>query len=303
MRVLVAGGTGFIGPALIRSLSARGDGVVALVRDIVSASKILPPEVQVVQWDGRTVGEWGTLISTIDAIVNLSGASIGAGRWTAARKTTLRVSRIAPTRALVDAIRASGVRPRVLVNASAVGYYGMTGEGVTTEQSAAGTDFLGVVCQEWEQEAQDAASLGVRVVLPRFAVVLAEGGGALERMILPFRLFVGGRLGSGKQWYPWVHRDDAVAAICFFLDRENIRGPVNVVAPGIVLMRQFADDLGRVLGRPSWLAVPSFVLKALFGEMSGLILYGRHIKPERLENEGFHFRHPALPSALRSILA
>jgi uncharacterized protein len=302
MRVLVAGGTGFIGPALIRSFLARGDSVVALVRNITSATKALPPEVHFVQWDGRTVGVWGRLMGNIDAVVNLSGASIGAGRWTRARKELIRESRIAPTRALIDAIRLSEVRPRVLVNASAVGYYGLTGEEAATEHSAAGTDFLGTVCQDWEKEADKGASLGVRVVLPRLGVVLAEGGGVLERMILPFRLFVGGRMGSGEQWYAWVHREDVVAAICFLLEHPTIEGPVNVVAPGGIRMQQFADELGRVLGRPSWFPVPSFALKLVLGEMSGLILHGRQIVPERLGKEGFRFKYSTLTSALRSIL-
>jgi uncharacterized protein len=303
VKILVAGGNGFIGPALISQFVARGDTVIALVRSVAAAQHLFPPEVPVAGWDGRTVGAWGNLMNGVDAVVNLSGASIAGARWTPARKELIRASRVAPTRALIEAMRAANPRPAVLLNVSAVGYYGMAGEGVVTEQSAPGTDFLGTVCQEWEKEARSAASLGVRVVLPRLGVVLASEGGALERMVLPYRLFAGGRIGSGQQWYPWVHRDDAIAVMLFLLDHAHIEGPINVVAPELVRMRELAAELGHVLGRPSWFPVPSFVLKTLLGEMAGMILNGRQILPERLQREGFPYRFPTLRTALASIFS
>ena len=302
MRILVAGGTGFIGRALIRRLSAQGNEIVALVRDVADASSKFPPEVSVASWDGMTVGDWGHSMENADAVVNLSGASIGGGRWTPRRKALILQSRVAPTRALVEAMRASRHRPRVLINASAVGYYGMSGDDVVTEETPPGDDFLGTTCQQWEAEALSAAPLGVRVVLPRFGVVLAEGGGALDRMVLPFKMFIGGPLGSGSQWYPWVHRDDAIAAILHLLDHQEFEGALNVVSPESVNMRMFASELGRTLGRPSWIPVPSLVLRMILGEMSGIILQGRHIVPARLIEAVFPFKYPTLRRALRAIL-
>ncbi len=265
MRILVAGGTGFIGRALIRQLSAEGNEIVALVRDGADASGMVPPGVTVSRWDGMTVGAWRLSLEDVDAVINLSGASIGGGRWTPRRKELILQSRVAPTQALVEAMRASRHRPRVLINASAVGYYGMSGDDVVTEESSPGDDFLGTTCQQWEAEALSAAPLGVRVVLPRFGVVLAEGGGALHRMLLTFRMFIGGPLGSGDQWYPWVHRDDAIAVIRYLLDHQECEGGFNVVSPECVNMRILAREIGRTLGRPSWMPVPSFVLRMVFG--------------------------------------
>jgi uncharacterized protein len=302
MKILVAGGTGFIGPSLIAEFIAQGHAVVVLTRDSAAAGNALPAGVTMLEWDGRTVGTWGRVMGNVDAVVNLSGSSIAGGRWTTARKEIIRDSRVAPTRALVDAIRISDPRPRVLINLSAVGFYGARGGGLVTEGTPAGDDFLGTVCQVWENEARRAGSLGVRVVLPRLGVVLARGGGVLERMLIPFRMYVGGKLGSGRQWYPWIHRDDVINAVRFVLDDPDIHGPVNMVSPGLVRMEEFAVALGKVLGRPAWFPVPSVILKVLLGEMSGMILNGREVVPERLQQAGFTFRYPDLPAALHSIL-
>ncbi len=302
MRILVAGGTGFIGSALIRELSASGHEVVALVRESTTVPGLFPGGVDIRRWDGRTPGEWCHAMEEVHAVINLSGASLAGGRWTRRRKVVITQSRIDSTRALVAAMRAAVHRPEVLVNASAVGYYGATGEGIVTEEDGPGDDFLGTTCRQWELEASAATALGVRVVLPRFGVVLAPGGGALDRMVVPFRMFVGGPLGSGKQWYPWVHRDDAVGAVVFLLTHPEMAGPVNAVSPDTVTMRTFARELGRVLARPSWLSVPSFVLRALLGEMAGMILNGRRILPARLLEAGYTFKYPALRGALEATL-
>lgn len=302
MNILVAGANGFIGPALVRELAGRGHGIVALVRNVDASSELFPPGVVVEAWDGRTSGDWRLHMENVDAVVNLAGASIGAGRWTERRKKLILESRINATRAIVQAIRASKRPPRVLVNASAVGYYGMSGEGVVTEESDPGNDFLAKTCQMWESEANVGRESNVRVVFPRFGVVLAAGGGALKKMLLPFELFVGGPLGSGRQWYSWIHRDDAIGAILHFVEHAEIEGAVNVVAPESATMAAFAKELGRVLGRPSWMRVPAWVLKLLLGEMAGMILEGRQIKPVRLIRSGFAYRYPTLRGALEAIL-
>jgi hypothetical protein len=233
--------------------------------------------------------------------VNFSGESIGGGRWTESRKRILEESRVAPTRALVDAIQAAGSRPKVLVNMSAVGYYGDVPEGDVPESHPAGRDFLAGLAVKWEREALRAADAGVRVVLLRSGLVLEADGGALPRMALPFRLFAGGPLGSGRQWVPWVHMDDALGIILAAIQRESIRGPVNVAAPGIVRMSGFCRELASALGRPSWIPVPSFVLRLVLGEMAVIVLNGQRVIPRKLLDEGYAFRHPDLPAALSAI--
>jgi hypothetical protein len=302
MRILIAGGTGFIGSALIRELSSRGHEIVALVRESTAVPDLFPAGVQIQRWDGRTPGEWSHSMEEVNAVINLSGASLASRRWTRKRKVVITQSRIDATRALVAAMRTATRRPEVLVNASAVGYYGPSGEGIVTEENPPGDDFLGTTCRQWESEASAAASLGVRVVLPRFGVVLAQGGGALDRMLVLFRMFLGGPLGSGKQWYPWVHRADAVGALVFLLTHPEMEGPVNAVSPDMVTMKAFAEELGRVLGRPSWLSVPSFVLRTILGEMAGMVLEGRRILPVRLLEAEYVFKYPTLRAALEATL-
>jgi uncharacterized protein len=302
MNILIAGGTGFLGTALVRQLLSRGDRVVALVRDPVTARRRLPPEVLIAQWDGKTSGEWTRHVGEADAVINLSGEPIAARRWTERQKERIVQSRIKPTRALVLAMAAGMKRPRILINASAIGYYGFSEESPATEETPSSVGFLAETCALWEREALAARSAGIRVVLPRLGIVLGDDGGALQKMLLPFRLYVGGPLGSGAQWFPWVHRDDVIGALLFALDTPNLNGPVNCVAPESVRMEEFCRTLARVLARPSWLRVPGFVLRSLMGEMAGMILGGRRVLPVRLTGMGYHFAHPRLEDALRSIL-
>ncbi len=302
MNILIAGGTGFLGTALVRELLIRGDRVVALVRDPVVARRRLPPDVLIAQWDGKTSGDWTRHVGEADAVINLSGEPIAARRWTKGQKQRILQSRITPTRALVLAMTAGKQRPSVLINASAIGYYGFSEASPATEETPSASGFLGETCALWEQEALAARSAGIRVVLPRLGIVLGNDGGALQKMLLPFRLFVGGPIGSGAQWFPWVHRDDVIGALLFALDTPNLHGPVNCVAPESVRMDEFCRTLARVLARPSWLRVPGFVLRSLMGEMAGMILGGRRVLPGRLTGMGYHFAHPRLEGALRSIL-
>ncbi len=299
MKIVIAGATGFIGRSLVRQLSARGDAVVVLSRSGHVPPGIFPGTVRTVRWDGKRQGAWSTELDGADAVVNLAGESIGGARWTVERKELLIRSRVDPTNALVQACLAAARPPSVFLNASAVGYYHHEGDSPVTEDEPAGTGFLCEVARQWESAARGVESRGVRLVIPRIGVVIGAGGGALQRMLLPFRLFLGGPLGPGTQWFPWVHVDDVVGAMIFMLDRTSLAGPVNVVAPEPVTMAGFATQLGEVLHRPSWLHVPAFVLRVILGEMAVLILGGRPVVPAKLMGSGYGFRRPRLDGALK----
>ncbi|HTY57267.1 MAG TPA: TIGR01777 family oxidoreductase [Bacteroidota bacterium] len=300
MNIVVAGGTGFIGSSLLPALSLAGHSVVLLTRH--PDLQKLPPEITPVRWDGLTQGDWGNQIGRADAVINLAGESIGAGRWTPARKRNLLESRLNATRALLEAIRAGTRKPSLFISSSAVGYYGPVESGEVGEDHPAGSGFLADLCLRWEQEASAVGELGIRVVILRTGVVLGRKGGALERMLIPFRLYAGGPIGTGKQWFPWVHRDDVEGVILFALRNESLAGPVNVVAPESVDMRTFCAALGKALSRPSWLAVPSFPLRLALGEMADMILTGQRVVPSKLRSLGYEFRHPALGGALASVV-
>ena len=302
MRVVIAGGTGLIGRALVRALVDGGDSVVVLTRRPERTAG-LPDGVEAVGWDGRTLGPWVERLEGADVLVNLAGANIGAGRWTAARKALLRESRLASTGALVEALRRLSARPRVFLQASAVGYYGPCApEEEVTEDHPPGDDFLGRLAREWEAASAPAEELGVRRVLLRTGVVLSREGGALPRMLLPFRLGLGGRLGSGRQPFPWIHIADEVGAIRFLMEREGARGPYNLTAPNPVSNAEFTRILARVLGRPALIPVPAFALRLAFGEMGDLLLTGQRAVPRRLLEAGYAFRFPDLEAALRDLL-
>jgi hypothetical protein len=278
MRIAIAGSSGFLGTALKAALAARGDEAAPLRRD---------------------GGDWAPVLEGAAAVVNLAGANIASGRWTARRKALILGSRVETTRRLVEALGRCARRPSVLVNASAVGYYGDAGDAPVAEDAPAGGGFLASVCQAWEAEADGAAKHGARVVKARLGVVLGPGGGALPRMALPFRLFLGGPLGSGRQWLSWVSLEDAVAAILFALDRSDLSGPVNVVSPLPVTNAEFSAALGRALGRPCWLPAPAFALRLALGEMADMLLGGQRAAPRRLEAAGFRFSRPLLADALK----
>jgi hypothetical protein len=301
MNIALAGGTGFVGGALVDALAERGDRATLLTRDPESAQARWGSKVAVAVWDGRSDGDWARTIDGADAVINLSGASIASGRWTPARKLVLIKSRLDSTRALVSAVSRATKRPKVLVNASAVGFYGDAAGDAATEDSAQGRDFLAALCGQWEREALAAEPLGVRVVLARFGVVLEKDGGALAKMALPFKLFAGGPLGSGKQGFPWIHRDDVVGGILFALGQEKISGPVNFAAPEGLDNREFSTALGRALGRPSWAPAPAFALKLALGEMAGMLLGGRIVTPKKLGAAGYTFKYGTADAALAAI--
>ncbi len=303
MRVLITGGTGLIGRRLTEDLLQDGHEVVVLSRRPEAHQATMPADVRLVRWDGRTPEGWGALVNEVDAVVNLAGENIAAGRWTAARKQRIRESRVNAGRALVAALEAAHTRPRVLVQASAVGYYGPRGDEVLTEEAPPGEDFLARVAVEWEASTAPVEKMGVRRVIIRTGVVLTPEGGALRRMLLPFKLGLGGPMGNGRQWFPWIHIADEVGAIRFLIENEHTSGPYNLTAPNPVRNVAFARALGRVLRRPAILPVPAFTLRLLFGEMATVVLDGQRALPKRLLEAGYTFRFVEVESALRDLLA
>lgn len=301
MRVILAGGTGLIGRALAAELAAAGYEVIVLSRNPHRA-RGLPLGVRVEAWDGRTAQGWGGLADGAYGIVNLAGENIAQGRWTEERKHRIRQSRLDAGRAVVEAVRAAARKPAVVVQASGVGYYGPRGDEEVTEEFPPGSDFLGRLAVEWEASTAPVEEMGVRQVVIRTGVVLSREGGALPRLVLPFRFFLGGPLGSGRQWVPWLHIADEVRAIRFLMEHATARGPYNLVAPHPVPNRDLAHALGQVLRRPAWIPVPAPALRLALGEMSAVLLTGQRAIPKRLLEAGFQFRFPDLKSALRNLL-
>ena len=302
MKIVIAGATGLIGRSLTKDLLESGHSVVALTRNLQPAKPPQHPALQFVRWDGRTAGDWCQSIIGADAVINLSGQSLASGRWTRRRKQSLISSRVDPTNAIVASINAADRKPKVLVNASAVGYYGPVSSNEVPETAPAGSDFMSNLCVEWERSAQAATELGMRVVLLRSGVVLDPKGGALQKMLLPFRMYVGGPLGSGNQWLPWIHKEDEVRAIRLVLENESISGPVNLAAPEAATMKEFSKAIGEALGRPSFMRVPAFVLRAMLGEMADVVLTGQRVVPQKLLQAGFVFQFPSLRKALENLL-
>jgi uncharacterized protein len=301
VRVIITGGTGLIGRALTHSLSADGHEVIVLSRN-PRRSAVEPDAARVVAWDGSTGEGWGSLMEGADAIVNLAGENIGGGLWTASRKQRILDSRLNAGQAILQALKRADRKPRVLVQASGIGYYGAHGDEPLTESDPPGHDWLAQVAVAWEGCTQSAEALGVRRVVIRTAGVLDSKEGFLPRMLIPFRLFVGGQLGGGQQWLPWIHLADEVRAIRFLIDQPQASGVFNLTAPVGVRNAEFGRTLGHVLGRPSLVPAPAFALRLALGELSSLVLGGQHAIPSRLTELGFTFRFPDLEPALRDVL-
>lgn len=300
MHVLVTGGTGFIGRPLCRALIERGDTLSVLTRSIAHAARVLPAATRAIEsLDALGAGD------PVDAIVNLAGENLADRRWSATQKQQLTDSRVQATRRLVEWIGATQPRPRVLVSGSAIGWYGARGDEPLAEQSTSGKaeEFQAQLCRAWESEAQRCEKLGLRVCRLRTGVTLARDGGPLKKMLLPFRLGLGGPLGDGRQWLSWIHREDLVALILWLLDHERATGAWNGTAPNPVTNREFVQALGAALHRPAALPMPAFALRLVAGEMAELLLTGQKVLPARALEAGFAFRHPELPGALAEILA
>lgn len=298
MNILITGGTGFIGSALTRSLIAQGYQVTVLSRNPAKVPLICGGDV-------RALADLNELTAAdrYDVVINLAGAPIFDARWTEARKQVLLESRVGLTDRLVESLSAMPVKPGLLISGSAVGYYGDQGDTVLTEQSAAQDDFSHRLCQGWENSALQAEQFGVRVCLIRTGLVLAHGGGILQRMLLPFRFGLGGRLGDGRQWMSWIHRQDWINIAHAMIADKGMRGPYNATAPTPVTNSEFTQTLAACLKRPALLPVPAWALKLLLGEMSELVLGSQRVLSQRLLDQGFEFAYPDLKSALEQALS
>jgi uncharacterized protein (TIGR01777 family) len=306
MRVIITGGTGLIGKALANNLAGAGHEVIVLSRNKNKTSG-LAEGVRVVEWDARSAAGWASLADGAGAIVNLAAANIaGEGflpsRWTAARKKRILESRLNAGKAVVDAVRAATTKPDVVIQASAVGYYGTHGDEDITEDAPAGNDFLAGVVQQWEASTAQVETLGTRRCVIRTGLPLSTNGGALPRLMLPFQLFVGGPLGSGKQQMPWIHLDDVIAAIRYLIDTPKMQGVYNLSAPEPVTNAVFSKALGNALGRPCYFPTPGFAYKIAFGELSIVVLEGQRAVPSRLLAAGYAFQHRDLDAALRDLV-
>ncbi len=308
MRIVIAGGTGFLGAPLAEVYAEDGHDVRILTRALPPGtaqhdSGTGVPGITRVGWkpDAHS-GPWESAIDGADAVINLAGEGIGDRRWTPQRKARLRDSRILPTRSLVAAIKAVALCPPVFISGSGVGYYGAGGDEVKTESSGPGSDFLARLCEDWEGDAAGAASPSTRVVLLRTGVVLERSGGALAKMIPPFRFFAGGPMGSGRQYMSWIHRHDWIEIVRWIVGTPAVGGAINATSPGAITNREFARALGATLGRPGFVPAPAFALKLLLGEMaSPLLLTGQRVLPARAEALGYHFRYPDIAQAFRDI--
>jgi uncharacterized protein (TIGR01777 family) len=301
MNILITGATGFVGRRLCEMLHQAGHTVRALSRDSVAAKQRVPHLKEVFPWNPLQELPPLQAFEGCDAVINLAGESI-AGRWTAPKKQLIRDSRVLGTKNLVNALAQLSSRPKVLISASAIGYYGDRGEETLTEDAAPGSDFLAQVCRDWENEALKAESLGMRVVRLRIGLVLGRGGGTLQALLPLFRVGLGGPLGSGRQWWSWIHRDDLCRLIVQILANESISGPVNATAPQPVRQKEFAQVLGRVLRRPAFLPTPAFALKIALGEFADGILASQRALPRRAQEMGYRFQFEELEGALREIL-
>jgi uncharacterized protein (TIGR01777 family) len=308
MKYVITGGTGQIGSHLVEDLVQDGHEVIVLTRNPNSRRSSTPADATLVQWDAESASGWAEHADGADAIINFAGENLAGGsfipkRWTSARKQEILESRLQAGQAVVEAIRGAANKPALVVQASASGYYGTNqGKESKTEGDPAGDDWLAHVCQQWEQATETVEEMGVRRITLRTGLILDSEEGVLPRLVLPFKLFAGGKFGSGRQYYPWIHIQDEIRAIRFLMDQEESRGAYNLSAPNPATNQDFARTLGWVMNRPAWIPVPGFAMKLALGEVSTLVLNGQRMVPSRLQEAGFEFKHPTLEAALKDLL-
>ncbi len=307
MKVIIAGGTGVIGRALIAHLAGLGYEIIVLSRNPDKHREAMPEGVQIAYWDGLSNGEWANIVDGADAVINFAGENLaGEGflpeRWTGDKKKRLRQSRIDSGRAIVEAIVAAEQKPKVLVQSSAIGYYGPRDDEPITESDPAGDDFLASIAVEWEACTEAVESMGVRRVIIRTGLIQTLEGGPLARMYLPYKLFGGVYFGNGRQYWSWIHLDDEIRAIRFLMENDLAQGPFNLTAPNPVTCRDFGKTLGKVMGRPSYMPAPGFALKLLIGEVATIVMDGQNVLPKKLEELGFSFKFTDLERALQDII-
>lgn len=301
-KVLITGATGLIGKNIVERLESRGDEVKVFTRNVSKGESKLPSASKYVKWDYHKYDEWKHELNGMDAVIHLAGANLFAERWDDEYKKKIIDSRKISTQNLIKAVSEADKKPEVFICASGVGYYGDRGDEELTESSTPGNDFLAEVCRIWEDEAAKAETLGLRYASVRTGIVLSEEGGALKEFLTPFKLFVGGPLGDGRQWFPWIHINDIVNIYLHTLDNKNLNGAVNAAAPSPVRMELFAKELGDVLNRPSIFKVPKFALKAITGEAADSITGSQKVIPKKLIDENYKFKFPDLKPALKDLL-
>ncbi|MEM1171316.1 MAG: TIGR01777 family oxidoreductase [Cyanobacteria bacterium P01_H01_bin.35] len=306
MKVAITGATGFVGSRLVERLHSEGEQILVLTRNVEKAKRIFPnsayPNLEIVAYQPKKSGAWQKSIDGCDGVVNLAGAGIADERWSATRKQEIMDSRKVTTEKLVEAIAQANSKPSVLVSGSAIGYYGTSETATFDETSNSGNDFLAQVCQAWEAAAQPVKDVGVRLVILRIGIVLGMGG-TVSKMLTPFQLFAGGPIGSGQQWFSWVHIDDLVGLILHSLGHPEIEGVFNGTAPNPVRMGEFCQDLGAALNRPSWLPVPDFAIELLLGDGAVVVLEGQKVLPKQTQASGFKYQYSNIKPALKNILA
>jgi uncharacterized protein len=302
MKITIAGGTGFVGKALVDHLLKNNHEIIILTRNVI-ATKVTD-QIRYVQWLSEDSSPFQALEGT-DIFINLAGESINSGRWTEKRKVKIVNSRLDAVHSLLDIINKLDTKPKTLINASAIGIYGTSFEKIFTEEDnhGFGTDFLSETVQQWENEAEAATQFGIRTVFCRFGIILDKHKGALPKIAFPYKSFIGGPIGNGRQWMSWIHVEDVVKGISFIIENEQINGPINFTAPKPVMMNEFGKTLASVVHRPNWLPVPSFALHLLLGEMSTLVTEGQKVLPKKLLENGYHFTYTDLNMALKNIFS
>ena len=301
-KIIITGATGLIGKKLSIALADRGDEITVFSRNTDTAKKKLPFLKNFVEWNYQKPEEWKSHLDRKDAIVHLAGVNLFSKRWSDDFKNEIIKSRELSTRKLVQSLKDCEIKPEVFISASGVGFYGDGGETILNEESPKGNDFLADVCDTWELESRKTDDYGIRNIQIRTGIVLSTEDGALKQMLLPFKFFIGGSLGSGKQWFPWLHIEDIINIYIHAIDNENISGPINAASPNIVRMKEFAKTLGKVMPRPSFFPVPEFILKIVVGEAAGTVVTGQRVNVDKLLKSGYEFEFENLEEALKNLL-